>query len=86
MGQNNKIFKFLRKLKRGDILCLVLDKVYFRASESYSCDGVIESHFENYTKDDLIFLFEEDDEIDPILNHILTCKDPWRCHYFDEWV
>ena len=86
MEQNNKKFKFLRKQKRGEILCLVLDKVYFRANEYDSCDGIIESHFENYTKDDLMFLYEEDDEIDSILNHISSCEDPWGCHYFDEWV
>ena len=31
---------------------------------------MIESHFKTYTKDDLIFLLEEDDEIDSELNNI----------------
>ena len=28
MDQNEKCFKFLRKLKRGEILYLVLDKIF----------------------------------------------------------
>ena len=70
---------FLKKLKRIEILILVLDKLYFHAKETGSSDVmrrmmrydiIIDRDFRSYTRENLIDLLQDKDEQQRIVHSI----------------
>ena len=75
----NQTEKFLKKLNRGEILNLVLGKIYFRAKELemydimhkiITQDVVIDNYFKRKQKGVLISLLHDDDELIDVLYNI----------------